>query len=268
MSLGNVWGFLPPRETFPKAESAVMKALELDETLADAHAALGSYKMLYEWDWSGAERELKRAIELDPNNVRAHLEFGSYLQRVKRFDEAIAERKRARELDPLSPTATANVGYPYYYSRQYETAIEHYQHALELDPHFSWSHLWIGQAFVQMGRYHEALAEITKAISLSGGNTRAIATLGHAYAAAGRTAEARKVIDELKKSLKQRYVSAYFIAVIYSGLGDRDQAFTWLEKAYQERHPYMTLIGVEPVFDPVRSDLRFPDLVRRVGLPS
>jgi tetratricopeptide (TPR) repeat protein len=268
MQLGYVWGFLSPQDTFPKAEAPLRKALELDETLADAHVSLGSYKLYYEWNWSEAEREFKRAIELDPNSVGAHSEYGSYLQRIGRFDEAIAERKRSRELVPLSPTITANVGYPYYYARQYDEAIRHYKSALELNPRFSWSHLWIGQAYVQMGRHEEAIAEINKAITLSGGNTRDIATLGHAYAVAGRRAEARKVIAELEQLSKRKYVAPYFIAVIYVGLGERDQAFAWLEKAFKERHPYMTLIGVEPVFDPLRSDPRFADLMRRVGLPS
>ncbi|HET8670970.1 MAG TPA: protein kinase, partial [Candidatus Saccharimonadales bacterium] len=266
MRLGHVWGFLPPRETFPKAKAAVMKAMEIDETLADAHTALADYHLSYEWDWSGAERESRRAIELDPNDASAHSGYGSYLQAVGRLDEAIAERKLCRDLDPLSPTATANVGYPYYFARQYDRAIEYYRKALELDPNYSWSYLWIGQAYVEKGMYEEAIAEINKAITLSEGNTRAVATLGYAYAVAGKRGEAQKVIVELNEQSKLRYVSPYFIAVIHAGLGEKDQAFAWLEKAYQERHPYLTLLKVEPVFDNLRSDPRFQDLLRRVGL--
>ncbi len=268
MSLGHVWGFLPPRETFPKAKPAVMKALDIDETLADAHTALAEYHLSFEWDWLGAEREFKRAIELNPNDASAHSSYGTYFQTRERFDEAIAERKLCREFDPLSPTATANVGYPYYYARQYDQAIENYRRALDLDPSYSWSYLWIGQAYLGKGMYEEAIAEINKAIALSEGSTRTLATLGYAYAVAGKRIEAKKVIDELQTQSERRYVSPYFIAVINSGLGEKDKAFALLEAAYQERHPYMTLLKVEPVFDNLRSDPRFADLLRRIGLPE
>ena len=268
IALGS-WGALSPRETFPKAEAAVRKALELDETLSDAHRTLGNYKMNYEWNWSEAEREFKRAIELDPKNDGAHSEYGSYLIRMGRFDEAIAMRILARDLAPPSSfPVIANVFTPYYYARRYDEAIKHCQRALELNPRYSRCHLWIGQAYVQMGKHEAAIAEIKQAVTLSEGHSNPTAALGHAYAVAGKRAEARKVIGELEQLAKQKYVSPYFIAVIYAGLGDRDQTFAWLEKAYQERHQYMTLIGVEPVFDPVRSDPRFANLIRRIGLPS
>lgn len=269
MQLGSFFGFRSPQETFPQAEAAARKALELDEKLSDAHVMLGVYKMNYEWNWSEAERELKRAIELDPNNDGAHSEYGSYLIKMGRVDEAIVLRKRALDLVPPSTfPVIANLGNAYYFARRYDEAIKYHQRALELNPRFSRSHLAIGHAYVQLGKYQQANAEINKAITLSEGDVKAIATLGHAYAVAGRHAEARKVLDQLEQLSKRKYVSPYFIAVIYAGLGERNQMFAWLEKAYQERHPYMTLIGVEPVFDPVRSDPRFVELVRRVGLPS
>ena len=269
MQLGSFFGFRSPQETFPQAEAAARKALELDETISDAHVMLGMYKMNYEWNWSEAERELKRAIELDPNNDGAHSEYGSYLVKMGRVDEAIVMRKRALDLVPPSTVPViANLGYVYYFARKYEEAIKQHQRALELNPRFARSHLAIGNAYVQLGKYEQAIAEINQAITLSGGDVKAIATLGHAYAVSGRHAEARKVIDQLAQLSKRKYVSPYFIAVIYAGLGERDQMFAWLEKAYQERHPFMTLISVEPVFDPVRSDPRFVQLVRRVGLPS
>jgi len=269
MQLGSFFGFRSPQETFPQAEAAARKALELDETISDAHVMLGMYKMNYEWNWSEAERELKRAIELDPNNDGAHSEYGSYLIKMGRVDEAIVMRKRALDLVPPSTVPViANLGYVYYFARKYEEAIKQHQRALELNPRFARSHLAIGNAYVQLGKYEQAIAEINQAITLSGGDVKAIATLGHAYAVSGRHAEARKVIDQLAQLSKRKYVSPYFIAVIYAGLGERDQMFAWLEKAYQERHPFMTLISVEPVFDPVRSDPRFVQLVRRVGLPS
>jgi tetratricopeptide (TPR) repeat protein len=178
-------------------------------------------------------------------------------------------RKRARDLaSPLSFPVIANVGTPYYYARRYDEAIEYCQKALELSPRFPRCHLWIGQAYVQMGKHEAAIAEIKQAIELHEDSINPFGVLGYAYAVAGRRAEARKVIAELEELSKRKYVSPYFIAVIYTGLGERDQAFLWLEKAYQERHPYMTLIGVEPAFDPLRSDPRFGGLLRRVGLPS
>ena len=267
-TLGHVWGFRPPHETFPKGKVALTKALELDETLADAHTALADYYYSYEWNWWAAEQEFKRAIQPNPNDASAHCGYGSYFQSMERFDEAIAERKLCRELDPLSPTATANVGYPYYFARQYDEAIGHYRKALELDPNFTWAYLWIGQANLGKRMYNEGIANINKAIALSDEtNVRMKATLGYAYAVSGKHVEAKQIIDELQVQSKQKYVSPYFIAVIYSGLGEKDQAFAWLEKAYQERHPYLTLLKVEPVFDNLLSDIRYTELLRKVGLP-
>jgi TolB-like protein/Flp pilus assembly protein TadD len=260
--------FLSPHETFPKAEAAARKALELDETLSDAHRALGMYEMNYNWNWSEAEREFKRAIDLDPNNDGAHSGYGEYLITIGRFDEAIAMRKRASDLaGPSAVPVIVNLANAYHYARRYEEAIKHYQKALELNPRLARGHVAIGMAYVQMGKHEEGIAEIKQAISFSD-DTRNIAALGYAYAVAGKRAEARKVIVDLAGLSKRKYVSSYFIAGIYAGLGERDQTFAWLEKAYQERQTSMTLIAVDPVFDPVRSDPRFVHLVRRVGLPS
>ena len=266
-ALASFFGFQSPQEFFLRSKAAAMKALEIDETLAEAHTALANYRLMYEWDWPGAEREYRRAIELNPNYAHAHQAFGLYFEALERFDEAIASRKRAQELDPLTPSTVADVGYPLYYARRHDQAIEHFRRALELDPNFSWSYLWIGQAYVQKRMYEEAITEIKKAITLLPDNPRAIATLGHAYAVSGKRGEARKVLDELYEQSKRRYVSPYFIAVIHTGLGEKGLAFTWLEKAREERHPYLTLLKVEPVFDGLRSDPRFRDLLRRVGLP-
>jgi TolB-like protein/Tfp pilus assembly protein PilF len=265
-ALGGVLGFVSPTEVARQGKAAVMKALAIDDTLDGAHATLASFKLYYDWDLQGAETEYKRTIELNPNNAAARSGYGTYLQALGRFDEAVAERERSRQLDPVSAIATADVGYPLYYARRYDQALGYYRKGLELDPNLSWGHLWIGQALVQQGRYEEAIAEINKAIALSGGNVRDIATLGHAYAVSGRKSEALKVLDELQGRAKQKYVSPYFIALIYTGLGEKDQAFAWLQKAYEERHPYLILINVEPVFDSLRSDPRFTDLVRSIGL--
>lgn len=259
---------ISPHETFPKAAAAARKALELDETISDAHRALGSYKLNYEWNWSEAEREFKRAMELDPKNDGAYSMYGEYLITIGRFDEAIALRKRASDLaGPSAVPVIASLGNAYHYARQYEEAIKHYQRALELNPRFERGHVAMGMAYVQLGRHEEAIAEINQAISLRD-EIRNIAALGYAYAVAGKRAEARKVIDDLVELSKGEYVRPFYIAGIYAALGERDQAFTWLEKAYQDRHPQMTLIGVDPAFDPLRSDPRFAALLRRVGIPS
>ena len=266
-SLGGVLGFMSPREVAPQAKAAAMKALELDDNLDDAHFVLGSLKLQYDWDWSGAEREIKRTIEINPNNSGAHADYGTYLEALGRFDEAVAERDRSRQLQPVLPIAIADVGYPLYYAGRYDEALVHYQKALEIDPNFSWGHLWIGQVYVQQHLYEKAFVEIKKAIELSGGNVRHLATLGHAYAVAGKKDDALKILDELQRPAVPRYVSPFFIALIYAGLGDKDQAFVWLEKAYEERHPYLILIKVEPVFQSLHSDPRFTNLTRRIGLP-
>jgi tetratricopeptide (TPR) repeat protein len=266
-SLGGVLGFMSPREVAPHAKAAAMKALELDDQLDYAHFVLASHKLGYEWDWPGAEKEIKRTIEINPNNADAHSVYGTYLEAIGRFDEAVAERDRCRELQPIVPLSIADVGYPLYYAGRYEEALIHYQKSLEIDPNFSWGHLWIGQVYVQQRQYDKAILEIKKALELSGGNARQMATLGHAYAVAGKRNEALKILDELQRQDVPRYVSPFFIALIYAGLGENDQAFAWLEKAYEERHPYMILIKVEPVFRSLHSDPRFTNLTRRIGLP-
>ncbi len=265
--LGGYLGFLPPRDSLPQAKAAAVKALEIDDTLSQAHYSLAQTKLYYEWDWSGAEREYRRAIELNPNYAPAHQGYGTYLEALGRFDEAIAERERAQGLDPLSAFRTADVGYPFYWAGQYDQAIEHYRRALELDPNFFWSYLWIGEAYVEKGMHEEAITEIRKAAALSAGNARVQATLGYAYAVSGRRREALGVLNELKVRSQQSYVSPYFIALIYAGLGDNDRTLDWLEKAYQERHPYLAFLKLEPVFRNLRSDPRFQELLRRVGLP-
>jgi len=267
VDLGGWLGFFSPREFLPQAKAEAIKALGIDDTLAEAHFSLAETALEYDWDWSKAEREYRRAIELNPNYAPAHHGYGTYLEALARFDEAIAERKRAQELDPLSPLQTADVGYPFYWAGQYDQAIEHYRSGLELDPNFFWSHLWIGEAYVEKGMHEEAIAEIRKAVVLSASNTRVLATLGYAYGVSGRRSEALKVLNDLRARSKQSYVSPYFIALIYAGLGENNRTLEWLEKAYQERHPYLILLKVQPVFRKLHSDPRFQDLLRRIGFP-
>jgi TolB-like protein/Tfp pilus assembly protein PilF len=266
--LGGVLGFLSPSDYYPKAKASAVKALELDNSLSEAHQSLAEVRLNYEWNWAGGENEIRRALELNPSSADAHTHYGTYLEALGRFEEAAVERRRAQELDPLSPFRMADAGYPLYYAGRYDEAVEQYRKALELDPNFFWAHLWLGQAYVQKGMHDEAIAAVKKALDLSPGNTRVLATLGQVYGVSGKRPEALKVLSELQKRAQQGYVSPYFVAVVQAGLGKKDEALASLEKAYGERHPYLILLKVEPVFAGLHGDARFQDLLRRVGLPQ
>src|SRR5713226_5381496 len=214
---------LPPREAAPKAKEAASKALELDDTLAEPHAALGYVKTHYEWDWAGAEREFKRAIELNPNYATAHFWYGNCLEATGRLDEAIAEANRAQEADPLSLAISSAAGRKLYFARRYDQAIEHLRKTLEMDPRFSRTHWFLAMAYEQVARQDEAIAECQKALSLSGREPAVLGVLGHAYAVSGKRAEAQKVLAELKDLSNRRYVAPFDIVLIYAGLGDKSQ---------------------------------------------
>jgi serine/threonine-protein kinase len=267
-SLGGVLGFYSPSNFYPKARAAAERAIELDESLSEAHAVLADVLLKYDWNWSAAEREYQRAIALNHSNADAHQEYGLLLEARGRFDEAMAERKLARGLDPLNAYRTADVGYPLYYAGRYDEAIEYFRKALELDSNLAWGYLWIGQANLEMKRYDQAIEQIQRSISLSEGNTRAMATLGYSYGVAGNRRGALKVLGELKDRSRRSYVSPYFFAVLYAGLGDKESAFHALEESFAERHPYVVLMNVEPVFRGLRSDPRFQDLLRRMNFPD
>jgi eukaryotic-like serine/threonine-protein kinase len=261
---------LPPREAMPKGKAAAMRALELDETLAEAHTSLGRVLAAYEWNWTSAEKEFKRAIELNPRYATAHQWYGGLLEATGRRNEAIAERKRAQELDPLSLVINFELGIAFFYSRDYDKAIEQFQKTLELDPNFPPPHIFLPAAYEQKGMYSEAMAEFKKAIPLKGGSEMSLTKggLGRLYAILGKKNEARTQLDELKQLAAQEYVPATSVALVYTGLGEKDEAFAWLEKGYEERAFQMQWLGVEPRWDSLRSDPRFADLVRRIGLPQ
>jgi tetratricopeptide (TPR) repeat protein len=261
-------GGLEPREVYPKAKAAALKSLEIDDTVSDAYVALANTAFNYEWNWPEAERQFQTAIKLNPSNVAAHEYYASYFQSLGRFDEALAERERARNLDPLSAFRAANTGYPPYLAGRHDEAIRYFRGALELDSRFLWAHLWIGQALVARDRHAEAIVEIERALELSNRNTRVLATLGHAYGRAGRSSDAGKVLDELRTRAMQEYVSAYYLALVYAGLGRADRVFDHLETAVDERQPYLVLLNIEPPFLSLHSDPRFQAIVRRIGIPS
>jgi serine/threonine protein kinase/tetratricopeptide (TPR) repeat protein len=257
-------GFVPRKEGYPRAKEAALKALELDDTLAEAHTSLAFVKTDYDWDWPGAEKELQRAIELNPSYARAHEQYGYLLYRLGRFEEAIAEERRGVELDPLSLINNRVFGQSFYFAREYDQAIEQYRKTLDLDPNFTSAHQALGMAYLQKSMYREGIAEIEKELMISANNTGALAELGYGYALEGRREEAQKVLDKLNELSKQKYVSAVSRAIIYAGLGDKDKAFEWLEKSYEERS--IGAIKVNPIYDPLRSDPRFADLLRRMNL--
>ncbi|MGH9902484.1 MAG: tetratricopeptide repeat protein, partial [Pyrinomonadaceae bacterium] len=254
---------LTPREAFPKARAAALKALDLDPALAEAHNSLGVIKLFYEWDWAGAESEFGRAISLNPGYPDAHQRFGLYLTATGRFEEAAAELRRALELDPLSLITNTFTGYPFYYSRRYDRAVEHFLKPLEMDPNFSMAHFRLGLAYAQQGRYEESIAELKIAERLSG-DRDAIAALGHVCGVSGRTEEARATLAELGERSKKGFVSPYNMAVVHLGLGERDEALAWLERAYAERSYWLIYVHVDPLLDGLRAEARFADLARRV----
>jgi len=262
----NLFADVSPQEAFPKAKAAAKRALELDETLAEAHTSLASSLFFYDRNYPEAEREYQRAIQLNPNYATAHHWYGvTYLAKMQRFDEAIAEMKRAQELDPLSLAINADVGNTYTQARQYDKAIEQLRKAIEMDQSFYFAHAQLGMAYQMKHDFQDAIAEYQKARELND-DPFVLALLGNVYAASGRRDEALRILDQLKQLSKQRFVYAYGIALVYAGLGDKDQAFQWLEKSLQDHEARINRLKVDPFFDSLRSDPRYGDLIHRIGL--
>jgi len=265
-SLLSIYGDVPPREAMPRAKAAAERALEIDGALAEPQATLANVEWAYDWDSAAAEAGFRKALAANPNYASAHQWFAVYLSNHGRHEEAIAEILRARELDPLSPIIEANIWMDYYYARRYDRAIDELRRAVERDPNYWVTHSILGQTYLAMGRTADATAELEKARSLPPESVRTRSMLGRAYAVAGRRAEAQRLVEELLSLSRKRYVPPVYMAIIYIGLGEKEKAFTWLEKAYADRSDWMTLLNTEPLFDPLRSDPRFQDLLRRVGL--
>lgn len=262
--LGNVRvGVQPPNEVMPQAKAAALKALDLDETLAEAHLSLASIRMRYDLDWSSAEKEYKRAIELNPTDARMHQWYASLLSARGRHDEAIAEIERAKELDPVSVVINSISGMLLFHARRYDEAITVLSKTLEMDPAYGHARGYLAGVYEQKGMFQQAVAAFKKNVEMN--RETSLQALGHCYAVAGKRNEAVAILDELKALSKQKYVPAYFIAVVYTGLNDKAQAIEWLEKGYQERSGALNFINVDPRFDVLRSDSRFLDLLRRMG---
>jgi TolB-like protein/DNA-binding winged helix-turn-helix (wHTH) protein/Flp pilus assembly protein TadD len=263
---GLAWhGFMSPAEVLPKAYAAAQKAVEIDPQSAEAHASL-ALVLDHKWDWAGAEAEFKRALELNPQYANAHHWYGDYLSIQGRHDEAQVEAKRALELDPLNLMIGTWVGFRYYLARRYDGAMEQSRNTVDLDPNFAAAHLILGESYVQQGKHKEALDELEKAASLSGGSPLYTAQVAVSLALAGEKKEALRVIRELRNISTKRYVSPYGIAQIYAALNDKQQTYNWLETAYRDRAVWMSYLAVDPVFDSIRSEVRFRDLLHRLGL--
>jgi TolB-like protein/tetratricopeptide (TPR) repeat protein len=254
---------VPTRQYFPRAKEAAIRALELDDTLAEAHISL-SHAFFYDWDWPRAERELRRGLELNPSYALGHRAYGSYLSAVGRRQEAIAEMKRAQELDPLSPATNELAGRVYHHAGEYDQALEQYRKALEIDPSFWMAHLFTSRTYAQKGMYAEALNELRNAADVT---PEILSETASIYAASGKPQQALRILEELLSLSKKRYVPAYYIVKICSALGERDQAFAWLEKALEERDARLTWLKVDHKLDNLHSDPRFADFLRRLGLP-
>jgi TolB-like protein/Tfp pilus assembly protein PilF len=258
---------LSPAEVFPKARSAAEKAVALDEGLAEAHASLAYIRAYYEWDWAAAEREFKRALDLRPSFADAHFSYSRFLAASGRMKEAVAEIKSAEELDPGSLALKANTALLSYFAGRYDDALKDRRELSRVDPKLPIAHWGIGVADEQKGMESEALASLEEATRLSQSlNVRT--SLAHARARFGRRADARQDLTLLTERSRKGYVPSYHFAVVYTGLGEKDRAFEWLERAYQERSTVLAYLRMDPRLAPLRTDSRYADLVRRIGFPS
>ena len=260
---------LPPEETFPKARAAALKALEIDENLAEAHTSLALVIFGYDWDWEGTEQEYKLAVKLNPSYATAHHWYGMFLSNMGRHEEAIAEIRKARELDPLSPRINANVGRVLYFARRYDQAIEELKKALELHPNNMAAVNSLADAYWLKEMYDEAIATFERGRIIGGASAEEVAALREAYAEEGTRGVLRLWLKEAESRRTEGHlVPPLGLAGLHVGLGETDQAFAWLEKGYAERDYDMTLLRVYPFFDPIREDPRFQSLLRRLNFPE
>ncbi len=258
---------LPPNEFFPKAKAAALNALEIDPALGEAHLPLARVRAYYEWDRAGAESAFQQAIRLNPNDATSHQWYGEYLGLLGKLDLAIEELKLAQELDPLSLAINMDFGTAFYYARQYDRAIDQYRKTLEIEPNFGVCRVFLAGAYAAKGMYEESIREHRKAIVLAGDRPILWALLGHTLAVSGQKAEAQSVLDKLQKQTERHYVAPITQALIHAGLGDKTQALDWLDKACQERDPWLLqYIGDPLYFDKLRSDSRFTSLLQRISL--
>jgi len=257
---------LAPREAFPKAEAAARKALELDSTLAEAHVPLGYSQLVYEWNFPEARKEFEKALQLRSGYATAHQFYGYYLTAMGKPDEAIAERKKAVELDPISPLLHSALGEAYYQARRFDVTIEENHKALELDPSYAIALVNIGRAYEQMGMHQQARDAFQRILTAAPEDPAILAFMAHEYAVSGDKVNANKILAQLTEMSTRKYVPAIYFAMVYTGLNRKDDAFHWLDKAYEERCEYLVYVGSEPLADPLRGDPRFAKLLQRLHL--
>jgi DNA-binding winged helix-turn-helix (wHTH) protein/TolB-like protein/Tfp pilus assembly protein PilF len=257
---------LPPKEAYPKSKEAALKAMELDHSIGESYVALAHSKLFYEWDYAGAEKDLQRAIDLSPNDKNAYSLYGTYLIAMGRLDEALTARKQALRIDPVDPFTVNAVGWVYFYKRDYEEAIKWYKKAVDLDANFAVAHQDLGNAYYQKGMYAEAVDEFLKQKALSGAGTEELDALGQAFRLSGVQGYWRKELELANRQSKQGRVRNWRMVRIYTGLGDKDKTFEWMEKAFEERESLLIFLAVTPGFDELHSDKRFQELLRRIGL--
>ena len=252
------YSYTPQGEVYPKAMQAALRALDLNESLAEAHTSLAWLKMSYEWDWHGAEREFKRAIEINPKYTTAHYWYAYCLLGLGRFDECFVEINRALEIEPLSLVISRNLGEMYYFTHQFDKALDITLQTLEMDPNFSQMHFQLGYIYLQMSRYDDALIEFQKESGLF--------EIGITYARMGKKADAQKVLDDLIRLANEKYYSAYEIASLYFVMDEKDQGFMWMKRALEEKDPFLIYLSTDPLLDDVRSDARFKELLKTINL--
>lgn len=265
-TLGSL-SYLSPTQAFPVAKNYALRALELDPSLAEPHASLAYDKFYFDWDWIGAEAEFKRAIELNDRYATAHQWYSIYLAAAGRPDEALKEIQLARERDPLSLSINTDIGFHYYYTRQYDQAIKQLKMVLEMKKDFPLAHFWLGRCYQEIGKYDEALAEYKQVEDAFHGWVVPIAAIGFVEGRIGRRAEVEKLLTRLNELSKRRFVTSYGVALVYAGGGQKEQAFAWLEKAFDERSHWLVWLRLDPRWDVLRSDARFGLLIDRMRFP-
>jgi len=260
------YGAKPPKETFPKAHDAAIKALAIDNNLAEAHAALAYATFRGDWNWQEAEKEFKQAINLNDNYASAHQWYANYLAAQGRFDEAIQQTRRTQELDKTSLIINSHLGLVYYLAHRFDESIAECKKTVALDPSFFVARRYLGLSYTQKGMYKEAIDEFEQAIKASGGSPLMRAEYTSTLALSGDTQRAQAELASLIELSKQKYLSAYHIAAVYVSLKDKDHALEWLEKAFQERADWMVFLNVDPRFDALHSEPKFMEIQRRMNL--
>jgi TolB-like protein/DNA-binding winged helix-turn-helix (wHTH) protein/Tfp pilus assembly protein PilF len=260
-----IYGSVPAAEAAPKAKAAAVRALEIDPSLAEAETSLATAKFNYDWDWAGAAEGFRRAIQLDPGYATAYQRYSLYLIALGRFDDSFEQIKKARDLEPLSISINASFGWRLYLAREFDRSIVQLQDTLEMDPSYEWAHLILGQAYEEKSEFDLAIAELQQAVELSHSSPLMISALAHAYALSGNHLEAMKLLAQLNAQSKKKYVSPFYVATVYLGLGKDELAMDWLEKAYADRSNGLVFLKVEPELDPLRSNPRFISLQHKLN---